>query len=120
MQYSNDWDNKLPPQHRWMDAIDNKYLAGINKATVFHCPAANVPYGYAMNRSVEGASLMQLDSPRDTVMLFETDSRTRNADGGIADMAQPRHGTLNCSYCDGHTHWVNPYARSHWKWSNGG
>lgn len=119
-QYSSDWDYKFPLRGRWADSIDNKYLSNANRSVVFHCPAATSPYGYAMNKSAEGASIINLDDPGETVMLFETDSGARNADGGIADMAKPRHSMLNCSYCDGHTHWVNPYARSHWKWSNGG
>ena len=110
LQYSEDWDGRLPPADHWIDCIDNaRYLPVANRASLFHCPGATTPYGYALNSSVGGISLDTADFDHThTVLLFETDSRVRNANGSKILLARKRHGELNCSFCDGYVHWANP------------
>ena len=117
LEYSENSDDKFPPANHWIDCIDNnKYLPNVDRAAVFHCPAAEGSYGYAMNKSVGSVSLMTFNL-QDTVLLFETDSENRNANGSLKDLALKRHHTLNCSFCAGEVHWVNPYTKIIWVWT---
>jgi len=116
VMYTQDWDGHYPPASKWMDCIDNDEYLGQDRATVFHCPAAVSQYGYAMNAQVSGKSDQSIDIAN-TVLLFETDSPTRNASGTQNSLALPRHHMLNCAFCGGSTAWVNPYTESRWKWT---
>jgi hypothetical protein len=60
LQYANNHNERLPPANRWMDCIDNNtYLPGVDRQSVFRCPAAK-SYGYAMNAAVGGMSLRNI------------------------------------------------------------
>ena len=116
LQYSDDWDNKMPVSNHWVDAIDGKYVKPDNKNPVFKCPSSPSPYGYAMNRAAGNVSLTTFDMSRQ-VLLFEIDGGTRNANGSVQNLAHRRHHMLNCSFCDGHVHWVNQFVMNSWSWS---
>lgn len=116
VMYAQDWDGHYPPANAWMDCIDNDKYLGPDRSTVFHCPAASSRYGYAMNAQGSGKS-DQILNFTDTVLLFETDSPTRNANGIQNSLARPRHHMLNCAFCGGSTAWVNPHTRDRWKWT---
>ena len=113
--YAQDWDAHYPPANAWMDCIDKDKYLGPDRTAVFHCPAANSQYGYAMNAFLSGRSDRDIDNV-DTVLLFETDSPTRNAGGTQNSIALRRHGLLNCTFCGGSMAWVNLYTQNHWKW----
>jgi hypothetical protein len=121
LMYASDWDDRLPPADRWADVIDGaKYLPDrdtAQRATLFHCPAATgTPYGYALNRSVAGGSLADIDVIR-TALLFETDAAERNAHGSRRDLARTRHFNLNAAFCDGRVVWLNDYQKGRMVWS---
>lgn len=114
--YAEDWDGHYPPANAWMDRIDNDKYLEPGRTDVFHCPAADSPYGYAMNAQMGGKSAKDIDVVN-TVLLFETDAPARNANGNQNSMAHPRHASLNCVFCGGTAAWVNLYTQQHWKWT---
>jgi prepilin-type processing-associated H-X9-DG protein len=99
-----------------MDCIDNNKYLGQDRTTLFHCPAAVSQYGYATNAQLSGKSV-QITESNDVVLLFETDSPKRNANGTKTSLARPRHHMLNCAFCDGSVAWVNLYTQNRWKWT---
>ncbi len=116
--YDQDWDEHLPPAYRWTDCIDSdRFIRHKYKSSIFHCPAASGSYGYAMNVGVSSASVNSLDYINWHVLLYETDNRSRNAYGTLSDLAQVRHGNLNCLFCDGTVRWVNQYTTTRWIWN---
>ena len=117
-QYTEDWDECFPPASRWSDCLNNsKYLPKKEFDTVLHCPSAHGRFGYAMNSSVGSRPPFDFVSPRNTVLLFETDSESLNASGSVANLARKRHHILNCLFCDGSVRWVNQYMTTTWIWS---
>src|SRR5438132_10837374 len=48
LQYTQDWDDTLPPANHWADAAA-LHLRRADVSRVFHCPAAHSPYSYVFN-----------------------------------------------------------------------
>jgi prepilin-type processing-associated H-X9-DG protein len=111
LMYSQDYDETFPSPDAWADRIRSATPPDQLSPDDFHCPAASFPGGYAMNVDAPKA-----DRPIDTVLLFDTDSRLPNAHGSRELLAHRRHNMLNCAFCDGHVHWVNPWVVNRWIW----
>src|SRR5258708_6520249 len=48
LQYSQDWDETLPPANHWADAAA-LHISSSDMPEVFHCPSARSPYSYVFN-----------------------------------------------------------------------
>jgi hypothetical protein len=109
--YSEDWDQTLPPAHQWADLITT-HLAetGPKLDKLFRCPAAKSPYSYAYNIALDKMPIVRLKEPKITVMLFESNSTTRNAVGDKSALVPvPRHhGTNNYTFAYGFTKTAGP------------
>lgn len=105
LQYSQDYDEKLPPANKWMDVI----FPYVRSEAIMHCPAlaeqGAKAYGYALNQNLGGISQSKLNDVAQTVAIYETDDLARNA-YGVADERAYRHmGGSNLAFADGHIKW---------------
>jgi hypothetical protein len=89
--YAHDYDERLPPTVRWMDASKPYW-----KAVEFtRCPA--VPgdgngYGYAMNARLDKRTIASIAQPDATPLLFDSLDLSRNADDPFKSLPSPgRH-----------------------------
>lgn len=100
--YAQDWNDCLPPASHWGDRI-SRYLPPEKAGSLFRCPSALSPFGFALNRHVAGLPMSRIEHPDETVMLLETDTATRNAIGDRASLPKPgRHtGTNNVALMNG-------------------
>jgi hypothetical protein len=98
----------MPPAAGWMD----KLTPYVRSETVFHCPsvgrAASGAYGYAYNRSLEGAKTADIQYPGETIALYDSTNLSRSASDRLTSLPRPgRHQRGNVvSYMDGHARWV--------------
>lgn len=103
--YRADYDEVLPIADRWCDAIE-PYAPN---QSVYHCPADDGEYSYAMNYKLSRLSADKITGLDSTVLLFESEPSRKNAwdEGGVfpgSSLADPpRHtGTNNFAWADGH------------------
>lgn len=69
MQYSQDYDEKLPLAHNWAPAL----MLYIRSSEAYRCPSRKeLAIGYAYNRSLSGLRLNEIANPAETVCLFES------------------------------------------------
>ena len=103
--YRADYDEVLPIADRWCDGIEPY----VGDGGVFHCPADDGEYSYAMNYKLSRLSADKITAPDSTILLFESEPSRKNGwdEGGafpgssLAD--PPRHtGTNNFAWSDGH------------------
>jgi hypothetical protein len=107
-KYAQDWDERLPPARRWVDAISERHLKRDAILQIFRCPKSSSPFSYAFNISLDGVSILQVGYPSETVLLFECDSSSLNAFSGWTKLPQcPRHldGDIY-AFVDGHAKWI--------------
>jgi len=102
MQYCQDNDEQFPAADKWYDAL----LPYTRTADVFTCPeVAPGKYGYAMNAKLSRRSLAALESPAETVLIYETTVLKRNYFGEGKDLAFRHLGGANYAHSDGHVKW---------------
>ena len=104
IQYSQDWDEKMPPARKWNDVL----LPYLKSAEVFDCPslAKGKTNGYALNAKTSGKSLEVFAAPAQTVAVYETWTLKPNA-FGMGENGVYRHlGGANYAYADGHVKWL--------------
>jgi hypothetical protein len=91
LQYTQDWDERLPPAASWSSNLKSLKSPDVEK-DVLQCPSAQSPFGYAFNQKIAGKHYGDFLAPSDQVMVFESDSHTPNESGGIEKLpGQPRH-----------------------------
>lgn len=79
--YVVDYDDRLP-QANWSNGL-REYVKDPN---LFSCPEApRFDFGYAFHRGMIGFSVTRSLSPSTEVVLFESDTNTRNAVGTLKD-----------------------------------
>ena len=83
--YLQDYDDTFPPAERW-EAVLKLYVG-----TPRICPAVKRGSGYGMNKALSGRKLDDVETPRKTVVIFETDALGPSFVGSVADVAQQRH-----------------------------
>lgn len=107
LQYAQNHDGHMPPAYRWNEAlspyIHKPLFARISKT--FICPAAGDRKNpsYAMNRRLDRISFTDIESPTDTVLLFDS-VPGKNQAGGPELLPNPsRHnGCYDICFADGH------------------
>jgi prepilin-type processing-associated H-X9-DG protein len=113
--YTQDSDETFPPASRWTDAA-LPYLKGNaeDKEQRLHCPATTSAFSYAWNSQLGDRSLETMANLSQTVSLFESDAKGRNASGGIDVLTREhRHyAGINLGFCDGHTRFYRRDAAS--------
>ena len=114
VMYEQDYHERMPDAKHWMDQI-TPYLDQIalyrRDRSVFYDPfrPGQKRYGYAYNQNCAGKTLMVADSPAETVIVFDSTMRTKNAsDTGQSLRINPspssrmRHLGSNYVFIDGH------------------
>lgn len=105
LQYSQDYNETLPPARKWMDVIQPY----VRSEQILHCPALTDPkpseYGYALNQNLSGIRQSKLDNVAQTVAIYETDALERNAFGAGEERAYRHGGGSNIAFADGHIKW---------------
>lgn len=114
LQYSNDWDDHLPPAPQWA-TLSSVRGHQSSDATVWHCPETSSAYSYAFNSALGSLSYSKLEAPSETVCLFEADMTVWNAVGRVQQLAKDeRHPWgLHYGFADGH---VNHNRASRLSW----
>lgn len=94
----------FPPADRWYTLV--------GQGDPPQCPVATSPYSYGMNRNLSGVSALAIEEPNRTVLIFEMDGQTPNANGTEKDLVE-RQGHTSAAMVDGH---VDQNARDkRWK-----
>jgi prepilin-type processing-associated H-X9-DG protein len=109
LMYSQYYDERFPPAASW-GAVSGRHVVGggaspsrLLNAGVYRCPEAPPGMGYGFNRAMGGVDLAKMDSPAETILLFEANARTRSFAGGPGDVAWNRHGGMpKFAFADGH------------------
>jgi len=105
MIYAQDYDERLPPSTNWEVALKTS----LRKAEPFRCPSAQSHASYAMNAKLGGVSISTLVDPWNTVLLFDSNARTRSFAGSKEHLAIERHGRVpNFAFADGHVKGATP------------
>jgi prepilin-type processing-associated H-X9-DG protein len=109
-QYVQDYDEKFPPAKRWCDVL----YPYIKSDEVFHCPATNHNYGYAMNWRMSMKDESAINESLRDVLLYESLTQRRNHSGEGKGIAY-RHGNgTNMAFADGHVKWYAQNAQDRW------
>ena len=108
MMYQQDYDERMPPAKRWMDA-SYPYIKSDN---VFHCSVYSSQnrqnYGYGFNSTLSQLSSTQIAGKNlsrvSTPMLFESGKLGRNEYDPVQSVINPprHHDGNNFAYLDGH------------------
>ncbi len=106
IQYTQDHDEKMPDAASWGDEI----LPFVHTEALFRDPSAPAgeKWSYAYNSTLSGVALAKLDSPAQTVMLFESNAGAKNASDTGRSVPKPgRHnGGTDYAFADGHVIWL--------------
>lgn len=105
IQYAQDHDEKMPDAATWVDEI----MPYVKSEAIFHDPSAPAgeKWSYAYNRALSHQPLAALDSPAQTVLLFESNLGVKNASDTSQSVPVPgRHlGGTDYAQADGHAQW---------------
>lgn len=104
LQYTQDYDEKLPPAKHWIDVV-RPY---IKSEPIFNCPSipSGKRYGYAYNSRLSIKTFgVDFDSTQ-TVSIYETSVLKRNAYGMGENPAFRHLGGANYAFVDGHVEWL--------------
>ncbi|MES2465405.1 MAG: DUF1559 domain-containing protein [Armatimonadota bacterium] len=108
--YTQDYDDKFPPDARWMDSLEP--FRGNSGELPYHCPsvtAASAPdiYGYAYNRNAAAKPNSKTADPRVKMLVYDSSTLTRSAsDPGTSRPTEGRHSKgSNVAFFDGHVKW---------------
>jgi prepilin-type processing-associated H-X9-DG protein len=104
MLYASSWDDTLPPAEIWMTALRNPDQT-FGEEEYLHCPSVSKPgearYGYAMNSSLSGKRIGEIENKDSTPLFFDSDDLEMNARAGSP--SSKRHdGKSNVVFADGH------------------
>ncbi|MCX6360875.1 MAG: hypothetical protein NT029_13770 [Armatimonadetes bacterium] len=109
LMYSEDYDGRFPPSASWGAVSGRRVVGGgaspwrLQNAGVYRCPEAPPGMGYGFNRAMGGVDLAKIDSPAETILLFEANAHTLSFTGGPGDVAWSRHGgSPKFAFVDGH------------------
>lgn len=105
MLYAQDHDERFPPSGQW-SALLQRY-----EQEKLRCPDGKTPISYGMNKAMSKIVVDALESPADTVLLFEGDV----VQGGLDALVSARHsGGSIIGFADGHAKWVNARTKLNW------
>jgi prepilin-type processing-associated H-X9-DG protein len=105
LQYVQDYDEMYPPANKWSDVIQPY----VKSERILHCPSLEPgeKYGYAMNWRLSRKGMASIESPAETVALYESSVLKRNHSGEGKDLAFRHFGGANYAYTDGHVKWIS-------------
>jgi prepilin-type processing-associated H-X9-DG protein len=117
IMYADANKEELPAGAKWCDAL-GPYVAG--NSNVFICPqgAPGARCHYALNAQVAGHSTKDIQSPAQTVLVFECDGGWNVSGGRELLPASPRHANAyTVGFADGHAEMVRParLGNLHWE-----
>jgi len=106
MQYTQDYDERFPMGHNWIDALQ-PYT---KSEQIFKCPALGAPgNGYAYNSRFSQKSMAAVNEVARTIDLYETSNRARNVfapfNGRAYRHEQNGEMGMNIGFADGHVKW---------------
>ncbi|MFQ6096831.1 MAG: hypothetical protein ACE5O2_03830 [Armatimonadota bacterium] len=106
--YAMDWGDRLPPAHRWCDALTPPIYPP--KSETFRCPAVtrDTPSDYAMNTDFSATSIERVPRPHESILLYDSAAARWNASDALTSLPRPpRHPSgNNCAMADGAIKWV--------------
>ncbi|PQV62716.1 prepilin-type processing-associated H-X9-DG domain-containing protein [Abditibacterium utsteinense] len=104
-QYTQDYDEKLPPAKPWIDVLQPY----VRSEQLFRCPALTDTrgYGYAYNSELSQKPLAGFSASWKMVSIYETSDLKRNAYGLGENPAFRHEGGANYAFVDGHVKWFD-------------
>jgi len=101
MLYATDNGGKLPPASTWCDAL--RPFLGSERVVICPHGKAGQRSHYAFNERLGGMLLSKIQSPAQTVLVFEAEGGWNLAGGPELLPDSPRHGkTVTVGFMDGH------------------
>lgn len=104
VQYTQDYDELMPPARRWTDVIQPY----VKSRQIFDCPAmpSNRTGGYAYNQYLSQVSQEHIEESSLTVDVYETSNvSSPNVFGPGTGRAYRHSGGANFAFADGHIKW---------------
>lgn len=97
--YAEEHDDRFPQAAAWMDRIEPY----VKNAQVFHCPAVDNGYGYALNSMAASMQRGVAANSPNMPMIYDSSALDRSAIAPPSSMPHPaRHGQNVVVYADGH------------------
>ena len=115
MMYATDHKDVFPSGATWCDTL----MPYINNQNTFRCPQGKPGQRshYAFNSHLAGHNTKDIQSPAETVLVFETDGGWNVAGGRELLPAQPRHnGVYVIGFADGHAEAVQSARLGKLRW----
>ncbi|WP_319586199.1 hypothetical protein [uncultured Desulfobulbus sp.] len=106
MMYTSEFDDRMPLRNNWQAALDPY----IKSRSIWKCPSAQTTDPcYAFNSKLEKAKLSDINTPQDTVMVFESVPGMNQCGGKELFPSPPRHPEgHSIAYADSHAKSVKP------------
>jgi prepilin-type processing-associated H-X9-DG protein len=111
LSYAGDFDDRLPLAASWRTDVE-PYM----RSSGLRCPESKAAWTYGTNRALSGQALSKLPKPENLVLLFETESSTKNAAGGPEAVALRHDGGSNFAFADGSARFRGPNAGEENRW----
>jgi prepilin-type processing-associated H-X9-DG protein len=115
IMYADDHKNLFPAGTNWCDALEPY----IKNAQTFHCSRGKPGQRchYAFNARLAGHEMKDVQSPAQTVLIFEADGGWNLAGGRELLPANPRHTRAYAvGFADGHAEMVSPARLEKLRW----
>lgn len=107
LQYSQDYDEKLPPARRWIDVV----MPYVKSEQIFICPSLRSKgNGYAYNQNLSQLPQSKIDEVALTVNIYETSNPNRNVFAPFTGRAYRHQDGINLAFADGHIKWFRKDA----------
>ena len=116
IMYADDNKERFPTGTTWCDSL-TPYVGG--STNVFICPrgARNQRCHYAFNAQLAGRSTKEIESPAQTVQVFESDGGWNVSGGRELLPAKNRHGGVyGIGFADGHAEMVRAERLGRLRW----
>jgi len=115
LMYAGDNNDQLPQGANWCDAIQ-PYLGGGQALKCFSGDPSQRAH-YAFNANLSGMKVTKIQSPAQTVLVFEIEGGWNVSGGPETLLKQPRHGgAVGLAFADGHSEIVNPPRLQTMRW----
>jgi prepilin-type processing-associated H-X9-DG protein len=115
LMYAGDNNDQLPQGANWCDAIQ-PYLGGGQALKCFSGDPSQRAH-YAFNANLAGMKLSKIQSPAQTVLVFEIEGGWNVSGGPETLLKQPRHGgAVGLAFADGHSEIAMPQRLQTMRW----
>lgn len=103
LQYTQDYDEKMPPARRWREVI----YPYVKSEQIFTCPSLEKgKNGYAFNQNLSQIGLDKIETSWQTIAIYETSNLKPMVFGPGTGRAFRHLEGWNLAFADGHVKWL--------------